>query len=80
MDNCLNHVKTGKVIQKLFAILKINQKSIINAIKAGMVLPTKIKEGFYNDLKTYSTDEKYRTQKEKKIARKGRTCRTHSYY
>ena len=79
-DNCLNHLKAEGIVRKLFDILKINQKSIKNAIKAGIMLPTKLKERSNDDLKTFSIDEKYKKQKEKKIINTGRICRTHSFY
>ena len=79
-DNCLNHLKAEGIVRKLFDILKINQKSIKNAIKAGIMLPTKLKERSNDDLKTFSIDGKYKKQKEKKIINTGRICRTHSFY
>ena len=80
LANCISLMETGIMDQKLFSIFKINQKSIENAIKSEMKLPTKYKEGYNKELGILSTEGKYRTTKDNIKRYPLRVCHTHLFY
>ena len=84
LENCMTLLETGNMTKKLFSLFIINKKSIENAIKNKTVLETQYKSRFNNEIGITSSQEKFRSNKEKiKEKEKGnikRTCRTHSFY
>ena len=80
LENCINFINTGKMLKKLFNFFKINQKSIEDAIKNSIQLPTQLNERFNNGLIILSIDEKYMKKKGDIKEKKGRICLTHLYY
>ena len=79
LGNCLSHIKSSKMMKKLFTIFAINKNSIEYAIKNELQLSTLISQKFENELIVHS-EEKFRKNKLNKKKKKGRVCLTHLYY
>ena len=80
LENCISHIKSGKILPKLFSIFHINQNSISNAIDNEIQLSTQISMRLKNELEIISSNEKYRKKIKIKKKKLGRICRTHFFY
>jgi hypothetical protein len=77
LENCLNHIKKGRLLKRLINQLNINKKSIENAINGNIELNTFLKEHNINQYIMLSQDEKHNICKGNQNER---ICRTHLYY
>ena len=80
LENCLNHIKKGRLLKILIKQLNINKKSIENAINDNIELTTFLKEHNINQYIILSQDEKHRMHKGNQNEKNERICRTHLYY
>ena len=79
LKNCIEHIKTGKIMLKLLNLFLITKKSINKAIDNKIQLSIQISMSLKNEVEILWSNEKNRKNilNQKKA---GRICRTHFFY